>query len=126
MKLEHIAFNVKDPQAVAAWYVEQLGFEIVVHKPAAHQTHFLSDGSGSVIEIYCNPADQVPDYARQNPLIFHLAVVSEDPVADAERLMAAGAEWVEEVIPEEGSHLIMLRDPWGLALQICKRARPLG
>jgi catechol 2,3-dioxygenase-like lactoylglutathione lyase family enzyme len=125
MKLEHIAFNVKDPVAVAAWYVEYLGFEIVVHKPAPHQTHFLGDGAGSVIEIYCNPTDQVPDYASQNPLIFHLAVVSEDPAEDAERLIAAGAQWVEEVIPEEGSHLIMLRDPWGLALQLCKRARSL-
>jgi catechol 2,3-dioxygenase-like lactoylglutathione lyase family enzyme len=125
MKLEHIAFNVNDPEAVAAWYAEHLGFTVVLHKPAAHQTHFLSDGAGSVIEIYCNPANEVPDYASQNPLIFHLAVVSEDPPKDAERLIAAGAQWVEEVIPEEGSHLIMLRDPWGLALQLCKRAKPL-
>jgi len=26
---------------------------------------------------------------------------------------------------DDGTRLIMLRDPWGLALQLCKRATPL-
>ena len=124
MKIEHIAFNVEDPVAVAAWYVQHLAFEVVVHKPEANQTHFLSDGSGSFIEIYCNPPDAVPDYRTQNPLIFHLAVVSEDPAQDAERLIRAGAEFMEEVVLDAGTTLIMLRDPWGLALQLCKRSQP--
>jgi glyoxylase I family protein len=33
MKIEHIAFNVADPVAVAAWYAEHLGLTVVVHKP---------------------------------------------------------------------------------------------
>jgi len=122
MKIEHSAFNVKDPVAVAAWYVEHFGMDVVVHKPEAHQTHFLSDGAGSMIEIYRNPADQVPDYRAQDPLIFHLAFVSADPAGDTKRLMAAGANRVEEVHLEDGSHLVMLRDPWGLAVQLCRRA----
>lgn len=122
MKIEHSAFNVEDPVAVADWYVKHFGLEIAVHKPAAHQTHFLTDGSGSMIEIYCNPADQVPDYRAQDPLIFHLAFVSKDPGQDAERLIQAGAQMVEELRPDDGSHLIMLRDPWGLAVQLCRRA----
>jgi hypothetical protein len=36
-------------------------------------------------------------------------------------LVAAGATFVEE----QAVHLLMLRDPWGLALQLCKRAPPL-
>ena len=27
---------------------------------------------------------------------------------------------------DEASHLVMLRDPWGLALQPCRRAQPLA
>jgi hypothetical protein len=60
-----------------------------------------------------------------DPLIFHLALTSEDPTVDAQRLSAAGAELVEELRLDDGSHLIMMRDPFGLALQLCKRAKPL-
>lgn len=121
MKIEHIAFNVADPVAVAAWYADNVGLSLAFHNPAANQTHFLSDGAGSIIEIYCNPADQVPDYRRQDPLIFHLALASEDPRADAARLIEKGAEFVEEKAVGEAMLLIMLRDPWGHALQLCKR-----
>lgn len=125
MKLEHIAFNVADPVAVAEWYCTQCGFRVVHHVPQPAQTHFLADSGSSVIEIYCNPPDQVPDYRAQDPLIFHLALASEDPAADAQRLCAAGAEVVDDLRLADGSHLIMLRDPWGLALQLCKRPEPL-
>lgn len=126
MKIEHIAFNVADPVAVASWYRTHFGMRVVRHLPQPAQTHFLADETGStVIEIYCNPADQVPDYFAMDPLIFHLAFVSDSPAGDAEKLVAAGAILVDEIRPRDGSHLAMLRDPWGLAIQLCKRARPL-
>jgi catechol 2,3-dioxygenase-like lactoylglutathione lyase family enzyme len=125
MKLEHVALNVADPVAVAAWYCTYLGMEIVRHIPAPAQTHFLHDGSGSIIEIYRNPPDQVPPYATMDPLIVHLAFSSDDAARDQARLLAAGATYVTEVLPPDGSRLVMLRDPWGLALQICQRATSL-
>jgi catechol 2,3-dioxygenase-like lactoylglutathione lyase family enzyme len=125
MKLEHIAFNVADPVAVAAWYGMHCGLRVVRHAPERNETHFLADDGSTVIEIYRNPPDQVPDYRSMNPLLFHLALASADPEADASRLIAAGAEQVEETWLPDGSHLVMLRDPWGLALQLCRRARPL-
>ena len=125
MKLEHVAFNVSDPVAVAEWYSKHCGLRIIRHIPQPAQTHFLADSDATVLEIYCNPPDQVPDYRKMNPLLFHLALASDSPAADSQRLMAAGATYVEEVRLPDGSHLIMLRDPWGVALQLCKRARPL-
>ncbi len=126
MKIEHIAFNVANPVAVAAWYVTHLGLRIARHVEGPAQTHFLADDAGeSVIEIYNNPPDQVPDYAAMNPLLFHLAFVSESPSDDSARLIAAGATLVDELNLPDGSHLMMLRDPWGVALQLCKRATPL-
>lgn len=126
MKIEHIAFNVADPVAVAAWYVQHLGLQIARHIPHPTQVHFLVDDAGTtVLEIYCNPPSEVPDYAAMNPLLFHLAFASECPADDSARLMAAGATWVEEIKVPDGTHLVMLRDPWGLALQLCKRAVPL-
>lgn len=78
-----------------------------------------------MVEIYNNPPDQVPDYAAMNPLLLHLAFVSEDPKADQARLEAAGAKFVEAVTPPDGSLLIMMRDPWGFAIQLCRRGTPM-
>lgn len=125
MKIEHIAFNVADPVAVADWYGKHFGLQIVRHIPQPAQTHFLADSNSTVLEIYCNPPDQIPDYRNMSPLLFHLAFASADPLADAKRLMLARATYVDDVHLSDGSHLVMLRDPWGVALQLCKRAKQL-
>jgi glyoxylase I family protein len=126
MKIEHVAINVADPVAMAGWYVEHLGLSVVCKIEASPYTHFLGDTGGYVtLEIYNNPVDQVPLYAEMDPLILHLAFESGDPGADAKRLMDVGASWVEDVRLDDGSYLVMLRDPWGLALQLCKRAKPM-
>jgi len=125
MKLEHFALNVANPVAVAAWYAEHFGLRVVRHIPQPAQTHFLADSDSTILEIYLNPPDQVPDYQAMDPLLLHLAFTSEDPSSDSKRLIAAGATFVSETNLPDGSHLIMLRDPWGLALQLCKRAKPL-
>ena len=126
MKLEHTAFNVADPKGVAAWYEQNLGMKVVRQKDVPPYMHFLADESGaSMIEIYNKPSDQVPDYGSMDPLIFHLAFVSNDPTADKERLLKAGARLVEEMHTDAGDHLVMIRDPWGHALQLCKRKEPM-
>jgi hypothetical protein len=60
-----------------------------------------------------------------DPLLLHLAFVSADPEADRSALIAAGATFVKEEHLADGSHLIMMRDPWGLAIQLCKRGQPM-
>jgi glyoxylase I family protein len=126
MKLEHFAFNVGEPNAVAEWYSQHLGLIIVRKIDGAPFTHFLADDSGNImVEIYNNPPNEVPAYEKMNPLLLHLAFVSENPDADRERLEKAGAVFVEEVLPGDGSQLVMMRDPWGMALQLCKRGSPM-
>jgi glyoxylase I family protein len=125
MRIEHFALNVSDPVAVARWYGAHLGLRVVRQLPRA-QTHFLADDNGAtVLEIYCNPPDQVPDYRSMDPLLLHLAFVSADPDADTERLIAAGATLAKREPLPDGSLVIMLRDPWGLAIQLCRRTQPL-
>lgn len=126
MKIEHFALNVEDPLAMAAWYVENLGLDIVRQMKEAPYTTFMADTSGRImVEIYLNPAGEVPPYREMNPLLVHLAFVSAEPEDDKNSLMAAGASLVSEQHLEDGSHLVMLRDPWGLALQLCKRGKPM-
>jgi glyoxylase I family protein len=126
LNLEHIAWNVADPAAMAAWYVEHLGMRVVRRSSDASQIHFLADAAGrAVIEIYCNAADPIPDYAAMHPLRFHVAFAAADADASRAALVAAGATLVDDRTTPDGSRLLMLRDPWGLALQLCKRPTPL-
>ena len=46
MIIEHFALNVADPVAIAAWYVQHLGFQVVRHVDNTTQTHFLADSAG--------------------------------------------------------------------------------
>ena len=126
MKLEHFALNVEDPIAMAEWYREHFGLKIVRQMKDSPFTSFLRDDSGTIlIEIYKNPSAEVPPYRTMNPLLVHLAFVSEDPTKDKTRLMKEGASLVSDHHLDDGSHLVMLRDPWGLAIQLCKRGRPM-
>ncbi len=122
MKIEHLALNVADPTAMGEWYKENLGMHVVLGLAEPPYTHFLADDSGTVMmEIYHNTTATVPDYANQDPLVFHLAFVSADPVADKARLMAVGATELKDEVLDDGSVLITVRDPWGLPVQLCNR-----
>jgi glyoxylase I family protein len=125
MKFEHFALNVPEPAAQARWYVEHAGFTISRQREDAPFTHFLADETGrTVVELYANPKAVFPPYADQHPLVFHMAVVAEDARAERARLEKAGATLFLEEPQPDGSLLVMMRDPWGLPLQLCQRTKP--
>ena len=118
MKLEHIGFNVAEPQKVMDWWCANLGFT---------QTHpaFVVDSTGQMaIEFYRNDAAPIPDYTAISPLTLHIAFLSEDVDADAARLVAAGSTLLETV-HKPGFDMAMLRDPFGLAIQFVTRGTPI-
>jgi catechol 2,3-dioxygenase-like lactoylglutathione lyase family enzyme len=126
MTFEHYALNVPDPQAMADWYCTHCGMTAEVAMTESPFMHFLADASGRVVvEIYHNPTQRVPDYATQHPLLFHHAFAVADAAAERDRLIAAGATHFEDVHLPDGGELVMLRDPWGIPLQLCARATPM-
>ncbi|WP_209328956.1 VOC family protein [Lunatimonas salinarum] len=126
MKIEHLALNVVDPIAMSAWYESHLGLVAVKKMQESPYMIFLADDSGKImIEIYQNPKAAVLDFPSLDPLQLHLAFVSGDPGSDAQRLMQVGATLVSDDTLPDGTRLVMLRDPWGLALQLVKRAKTL-
>jgi catechol 2,3-dioxygenase-like lactoylglutathione lyase family enzyme len=123
VKIEHLALNVADPVALAEWYCRHLGFEVARRSEGPARAHFLRDpATGVMWEVYLNPPDRVPDYAAMDPLLLHLAFASEDLAADRDSLVRAGATLVSELTLADGSQVAMLRDPWGLSIQLCQRA----
>jgi len=95
---------------------------------APHHAHFLVDAGGRmVLEIYSNSSAPVPDYPAQHPLVLHLAFRVEDVGRARAALLKAGA--TAEGEPQRtpaGDELAMLRDPWGLAIQLVHRAQALA
>ena len=127
MKLEHVAINVPEPVQMADWYVEHCGMRIVVSVEGPPFTRFIADASGTTaIEIYRNEEAPIPDYFSQSPLVVHNAFAVENLDETKDRLTEAGATFVEEIETPDGSRLIMLRDPWGIPLQLVKRSAALA
>lgn len=127
MKIEHMAFMMKDPPAAADWYCRHLGFSVVRQVEGSPYARFLRqrDGSG-LIEIYNNPKAPLPDYAAIDPLVLHLAFVVDDVEGERSRLIEAGAKQEGEVdVTPDGDLVCFVRDPWGFCLQLVKRKSPL-
>ena len=101
MRVEHIAFNVADPNGMARWYCEHLDFSIkrkVMEEPWAH---FLVDEHETfMIEIYGNTSQSSFDFPQIAPATMHLALVSQNLHADRERLLNAGCTPVSDGIEE--------------------------
>jgi len=128
MKIEHVALFVQDPVSVARWYEEHLGLRVVrssEQRPSL--TRFLADSEGTtVLEIYAGTLP-VPNYAAMDPLLLHVAFATNDLPATRDRLLAAGATAEGDItVTPAGDRLAMLRDPWGLALQLAHRPTPLA
>lgn len=126
MRIEHFALNVADPIGIAGWYVAFCGFRVQRQLTEPPFTVFLGDTDGHVLVELYNRADKPRwnDSLFAETLFFHLALVSDDLVADVARLTAAGASTIESAIDPQGFGLVMMRDPFGMPLQLCRRQQP--
>lgn len=127
MKIEHTAYQVHDPVAVASWYVQHLGLTVKRAQNERPFGQFLADDGDTVmLEFYNNPKVAVPNYRAIDPLILHIAFWTDDVEATRARLLTAGATAEGEALrTPAGDHVAMLRDPWGLAIQFVHRAQPM-
>lgn len=127
MKIEHLALNVEDPVAMAKWYCENLGFTILKGMNISPFAHFIADASKNMLlEIFLLPDKKVPDYRSLNPAIMHLGFSVEDIATLYEKLVSNDATIVDEIsVAKSGDKIAMLRDPWGLPIQLIKRAKPI-
>jgi uncharacterized glyoxalase superfamily protein PhnB len=79
-----------------------------------------------MVEYYHNAAAPFTDFKSLHPLSFHLAFQVDDVSRVRARLLQAGA--TDEGEPsgnDRGDQFAMLRDPWGLPVQLVKRHQPM-
>ena len=123
--LEHIGILVKDPIAMAEWYVRVLGFKVTFSaRDEEKAVAFLADRTGGLmLELGKLPGLTPTSDVLSHPLQFHIALHSDDPDAEAQYLIENGAVFIEECpVKRPGERLLLFRDPWGHTLQLAKRA----
>ncbi len=122
MKLEHVAFDVPEPEKLIAWWCEHLGF-----RRSTPGSAFIIDDSGTMgLEFYrSGDTPAKPDYRATHAMTMHVALVSDDVRADAERLAAAGGTIEKIKLDSSDFHMAIVRDPWGIPVQLCKREKTI-
>lgn len=84
----HIALEVPNYDEVKKFYVEGLGFELTKEWGAPdRKCCMMQMGDGGCIELFGTGTPEACPTAR----FVHLALKSEDPAADYEKALAAGA-----------------------------------
>jgi len=121
---EHTALNVPEVDAAGQWYCQNLNMKVL---RSGESVRYLADSTGRLIfELYTNPAAEIPDYSRIAPATMHLAFYVSDVPAAVAKLTAAGATIFSDYeVADSGDELAMLRDPWGIPLQLITRAEAM-
>ena len=127
MKIEHVAFNVKDSRALADWYVEHLGMTIIRSFDEPPYIRFLGDDDNTtLLEVYSNPIGEYVEYGSFHPVTFHIAFTVEDMESTRQRLVDAGGTLDGDIDHTPvGDRLAFVRDPWGNAVQLVQRKTPM-
>lgn len=120
--IEHTAIASPDPQRLARWYVETLGFEIRYN---SGRTVFLQAPDGSMIEMITAEGER-PMTTRKTPGLRHLALAVGDFDAACARLQAAGVTFLEPPSESQGTRVAFFQDPEGNFLHLIHRASPLS
>lgn len=124
MRIEHLAFNVRGAAAMVEWYSKHLHMPIHVVNTEPIYVAFFGE-TPSVLEVYDNPDEDALDFKTIPPAAFHLAFYSDDLEEDSTRLCSHGATQLDGAPDKNGYGLMMLRCPWGLPIQLCRRKEPL-
>ena len=121
---EHTALNVPEVDVAGQWYCQNLNMKVL---RSGESVRYLADSTGRLIfEFYTNPAAEIPDYSQIAPATMHLAFYVSDVPAAVAKLTAAGATIFSDYeVADSGDELAMLRDPWGIPLQLITRAEAM-
>jgi uncharacterized glyoxalase superfamily protein PhnB len=127
MRPEHFELNLTDSRAKADWYIENLGLKIVRKGGAPSFGFFVSDAKDNMmLELNQDARYPVLEFEKINYNSFHVAFVVDDVKAMRDKLISAGAKLAEEIKnTPAGDQVVMLRDPWGQAIQFVKRVNPM-
>ena len=119
--IEHAAIAARDPETLASFYVDTLGFVINYRGKSAI---FVKAPNGSMIEII-RAEGEAPVATPKTPGLRHLALTVDDFEAQCERLLAAGVVFLDPPLDKGGNKVVFFHDPEGNLLHLLQRETPL-
>ena len=119
--LEHTAIASPQPQQLANWYVEHLGFRINFEYDG---NYFVKAANGSMLEIIPSEGDRF-DEKLKTPGIRHLAIAVDDFDAALKQLRAKDVHFLTEAFENQGNRLVFFTDRDGNILHLIRRDKPL-
>ena len=114
--IEHTAIASPDPERLAGWYAEKLGFPIV-HRYAGNI--FVRASDGTMLEIIPSEGER-PEAQIKSPGIRHLAVTVDDYEGGVSDLEAKDVE-IFDTLESGGNRLAFFRDADGNILHLIWR-----
>jgi len=122
--IEHTAIASPEPERLAGWYVQHLGFTIN-YQSKNSRTVFVKAEDGSMIEIIeaAHPAGGAP--RMDDPGLRHLALTVEDFGEACRRLKEGGVAFLTEPATKGGNSTVFFADPDGNILHLLHREKPL-
>ena len=123
--IEHLAIASPNPEKLAHWYVDHLGFHINF---SYQGNFFVRHASGGLIEIIpANNALAAPQVMANNKDagFRHLAIACDDFDAGVAHLKANGVQMVGEPFEISGNRLAFFNDGDGNLVHLIKRGQPL-
>ena len=122
--IEHTAIASPDPERLAQWYVDHLGFAIN-YRSGNSRTHFVKAPDGSMIEIIESTGALPGPSGMKEPGIRHMALTVTDFPAAHERLQQLGVNFLSEAQTVGGNSIVFFTDCDGNILHLLHREKPL-
>jgi glyoxylase I family protein len=128
--LEHVAIVADDPESLADWYCQTLGFELlskgtVVLGDTEISYHFLGLSGGALLEILNSNGKERTRKEDDDAGIRHIAFLVEDMDASCRSLQEKGIEVGPTRELPNGTKLVFFRDPEDNILQLVFRTAPV-
>ena len=119
--MEHIGIAADDPEALAVWYRDVLGFSEFFRTDAQPPVIFLQDGSGAKVEIFPRKTgEKKPAFEDRGAMHLAIAVADFDKaVADLESRGARFLDVAKPIFAEGKARFFS--DPEGNRLHIVYR-----
>jgi len=122
--IEHTAIASPDPERLAQWYVDVLGFHIN-YRSKNSRTVFVKSEDGSMIEIIEAGHATAGAFRMNDPGLRHLALTVEDFPGACAKLRERGVGFLSEPSTHGGNSLVFFADPDGNILHLMHRETPL-
>jgi glyoxylase I family protein len=122
--VEHTAIASPNPEKLAHWYVDHLGFYINF---AYGGNFFVKAPNGSILEIIPAEGSRPPQTMEnnKNPGIRHLAIAVDDFETAHQHLKSLKVSFLNEPFDLGTNRLVFFHDGDGNLVHLIKREKPL-